>query len=64
MLGHLSADQRAAFVLFEIDGQSGQEIARIQGVPINTVWARIHKARKKLLTRLSRLEQLGAGRQT
>jgi RNA polymerase sigma-70 factor, ECF subfamily len=64
LLGQLSADQRAAFVLFEIEGHSGQEIARIQGVPINTVWARIHKARKKLLARLSRLEHLGRGART
>jgi RNA polymerase sigma-70 factor, ECF subfamily len=48
LLGTLSADQRAAFVLFEIEGNSGEEIAELQGVPINTVWARIHKARKKL----------------
>ena len=64
LLERLNADQRAAFVLFEIEGQSGQEIARTQGVPINTVWARIHKARKKLQTSLARLEQLGAGRRT
>ena len=63
LLAQLSADQRAAFVLFEIEGQSGQEIARIQGVPINTVWARIHKARKILQTRLLRLERAGASRQ-
>jgi len=63
LLGQLGADQRAAFVLFEIEGHSGQEIARLQGVPINTVWARIHKARKKLQARLLRLEQLGGGGQ-
>ena len=48
LLATLNVDQRAAFVLFEIDGNSGEDIARLQGVPINTVWARIHKARKKL----------------
>ena len=63
LLQQLGADQRAAFVLFEIEGHSGQEIARIQGVSVNTVWARIHKARKLLQTRLLRLEQTGAGRQ-
>jgi RNA polymerase sigma-70 factor (ECF subfamily) len=64
LLGQLGPDQRAAFVLFEIEGHSGQEIARIQGVPINTVWARIHKARKKLQTRLLRLERRAGGGQT
>lgn len=53
----LNADQRAAFVLFEIEGYSGEEIARLQGVPINTVWARIHKARKKLELQIARAER-------
>ena len=47
-LSQLPEAQRAAFVLFELDGYSGEEIARLQGVPINTVWGRIHKARRKL----------------
>jgi RNA polymerase sigma-70 factor (ECF subfamily) len=57
LLDGLNPDQRAAFVLFEIEGCSGEEIARLQGVPINTVWARIHKARKKLQERASRFEK-------
>ena len=52
VLSRLPETQRAAFVLFEVDGYSGEEIARLQGVPINTVWARIHKARRKLAARL------------
>ena len=43
-------------MLFEIDGYSGEEIAEIQGVPVNTVWARIHKARKKLKASLAKHE--------
>jgi RNA polymerase sigma-70 factor (ECF subfamily) len=57
LLDKLNADQRAAFVLFEIEGNSGEEIARIQRVPINTVWARIHKARKKLQEQAERFEK-------
>lgn len=57
LLEGLNPDQRAAFVLFEIEGNSGEDIARLQGVPINTVWARIHKARKKLQERASRFER-------
>jgi RNA polymerase sigma-70 factor (ECF subfamily) len=52
----LNESERAALVLFEIDGYSGEEIAEIQGVPTNTVWARIHKARKKLQASLAQLE--------
>lgn len=52
ILNALPAEQRAAFVLFELEGLSGAEIARLQRVPINTVWARIYRARHKLQSRL------------
>jgi len=57
LLGRLNESERAAVVLFEIDGYSGEEIAEIQGVPVNTVWARIHKARKKLKASLEKHER-------
>jgi len=57
LLDKLSEDQRAAFVLFEIEGASGEEIAALQGAPINTVWARIHTARKKLQEQGARFEK-------
>jgi DNA-directed RNA polymerase specialized sigma24 family protein len=50
----MNVDRRAAFVLFEIDGLSGEEIARIQAVPVNTVWRRLHVARKELLALVAR----------
>jgi RNA polymerase sigma-70 factor (ECF subfamily) len=56
LLEKLNESERAAVVLFEIDGYSGEEIAEIQGVPVNTVWARIHKARKKLKASLAKHE--------
>lgn len=59
LLSKLPEAQRAAFVLFEIDGYSGEEIARIQNVPINTVWARVHKARAKLAANITRLNRHG-----
>jgi RNA polymerase sigma-70 factor (ECF subfamily) len=63
LLSKLPEAQRAAFVLFEIDGYSGEEIACLQGVPLNTVWARIHKARAKLKASIARLQrQSTAGR--
>jgi RNA polymerase sigma-70 factor, ECF subfamily len=49
MLAQLSEPLRTTFVLFEIDGYTGEEIAAAHGVSINTVRARIHRARKKLL---------------
>ena len=63
LLEKLNEDQRAAFVLFEIEGNSGDEIAAVMGVPVNTVWARIHKARKKLQEQAERFEKRqGRGR--
>ena len=57
LLSKLPEAQRAAFVLFEIDGYSGEEIACLQGVSLNTVWARIHKARAKLTASIARLQR-------
>ena len=48
ILNGLPPEQRAAFVLFELDGLTGAEIAEVQQIPLNTVWARIHRARQKL----------------
>jgi len=40
-----------------LDGLSGEQIAALQGVPVNTVWVRIHKARKKLKLSLAKLDR-------
>lgn len=47
LLQKMNEDRRSAFILFEIEGLSGEEIARIQSVPLNTVWTRLHHARKE-----------------
>jgi len=52
LLSGLNESQRAAFVLFEMHGYTGEEIAQLQGVSINTVRARILRARKKLIALL------------
>jgi RNA polymerase sigma-70 factor (ECF subfamily) len=57
LLMGLMEEQRVAFVLFEIEEYSGEQIAEFQGVPLNTVWARIHTARKKLRERLNQMER-------
>lgn len=48
VLETLNVDQRATFMLFEVEGQSGEQIAQLQKVPLNTVWARLYKARRRL----------------
>ncbi len=45
ILDKMSEEQREAFVLLEIEGMSGKEIAEAVGVPENTVWSRVRAAR-------------------
>jgi RNA polymerase sigma-70 factor (ECF subfamily) len=49
LLGKIREERRITFVLFEIEGLPGEEIARIQSVPLNTVWTRLYHARKDFL---------------
>ena len=50
LLGKMSEKRRSAFVLFEIEGYDGEEIAKLLGIPVATVWTRLHHARKDFLT--------------
>ena len=53
LLVHLSEPLRVTFMLFEVDGYTAEEIAQFQQTPVNTVRARIHRARKKLLASIA-----------
>jgi RNA polymerase sigma-70 factor (ECF subfamily) len=55
ILAKMSEARRTTFVLFEIEGYSGEEIAQIQLLPLNTVWTRLHHARKDFLRMVSQL---------
>jgi RNA polymerase sigma-70 factor (ECF subfamily) len=56
-LGRLGAGERAVFVLYEMEGVSGKEIAEIVGCPEATVWRRLHYARQNFRREL---ESMGA----
>jgi RNA polymerase sigma-70 factor (ECF subfamily) len=45
ILAAMSAKKREVFVLFEIEGLSGEEIAERIGCPLDTVWSRLFHAR-------------------
>jgi RNA polymerase sigma-70 factor (ECF subfamily) len=47
LLARMSKTRKVAFVLFEIEGYSGEEIADILDIPLGTVWTRLHHARKE-----------------
>ena len=42
----LSAEKRVVFVLFELEGESCDAIAQALGIPVGTVYSRLHAARR------------------
>lgn len=55
LLDELELDRRAVFVMFEIDEVPCSEIAELVGVPLNTVYTRLHAARKEFQQALARM---------
>src|SRR5207237_10066422 len=52
-LATITDDQRAAIVLFDVEGYDYAEIAEMTGVSLGTVKSRIHRGRLALRDRLS-----------
>ncbi|MFT3775715.1 MAG: RNA polymerase sigma factor [Minicystis sp.] len=46
-LDTLDLDHRAVFVLFELEGESCEAIAAGLGIPVGTVYSRLHNARRR-----------------
>jgi RNA polymerase sigma-70 factor (ECF subfamily) len=61
VLERMDETRRAAFVLFEVEGYSGEEIARLQNVPVATVWTRLHYARKEFFALMAEARGRGEG---
>jgi RNA polymerase sigma-70 factor (ECF subfamily) len=55
----LPEKQRAVFVLYEIEQMSMSEVALMVGCPLQTAYARLHKARERLVAQASRADLLG-----
>lgn len=53
----LDAIFRVPLVLFEIEGLSYQEIARVEGVPVGTVRSRLSRAKSQLLAQLEKADE-------
>jgi RNA polymerase sigma-70 factor (ECF subfamily) len=62
LVAGMSEKLRTAFVLFEIEGYSGEEIARVQDIPLGTVWTRLHLARKEFWKLLKKQQAQEGGR--
>lgn len=56
LLDRMSEKRRVTFILFEIEGYSGEEIAELEGIPVNTVWTRLYHARKDFFSLLGKAQ--------
>lgn len=56
LLDELDLEKRAVFVMFEVDEMPCEEIAQILGVPVGTVYSRLHAARKSFQKALARMQ--------
>jgi RNA polymerase sigma-70 factor, ECF subfamily len=59
ILTKMSESRRSAFILFEIEGYTGEEIAAFEEVPVNTVWTRLFHARKEFYALIDRARTQG-----
>jgi RNA polymerase sigma-70 factor (ECF subfamily) len=55
ILSRMSPVKRTVFVMFEVEGMSCPDIASELGLPLGTVYSRLHSARKFFLAESSRL---------
>ncbi len=61
VLDKMSAVRRTAFILFEIEGYSGEEIADLEQISVATVYTRLHHARKDFFKQIARRGFSGEG---
>ena len=58
-LDELSESQRTTFILFELEGLSGEEVAKVTGASVATVWVRLSRARRVFVERMVAWEAKG-----
>lgn len=61
VLGKMRPEHSATFVMFELEGLSCQEIADLTGVPVGTVYSRLHKARDQFRDLVEKSEKAPRG---
>jgi RNA polymerase sigma-70 factor (ECF subfamily) len=52
VLDEIGEKNRAAFIMYEIEGLSGEQIAEVMGSNTRTVWVRLSRARHKFIERM------------
>ena len=56
-LDTLTPEKRAVFVLYELEGQSCDAVAKALGIPVGTVYSRLHSARREFTKAHAKLEE-------
>jgi RNA polymerase sigma-70 factor (ECF subfamily) len=64
ILSTLNLEQRVVFTMFELEGLTCDQIGENIGVPVGTVYSRLHRARKAFLRALSRQRARDARRES
>jgi len=59
ILEDMTDTRRTTFILFEIEGYTGPEIAELESVPVNTVWTRLYHARREFYSLIARAREEG-----
>jgi RNA polymerase sigma-70 factor (ECF subfamily) len=49
LLDQIGEKNRTAFIMYELEGLSGEQIAELTGTSIATVWVRLSRARQKFI---------------
>jgi len=57
ILDRLGEAYRTTFILFELEGLSGERVAEITGARLGTVWVRLTRARRAFVERMRQLEE-------
>jgi len=60
VLEALSMDQRAVFVLHDLEERAVPEIATMLGIPLNTAYSRLRLAREQFAAAVRRLQLRGS----
>jgi RNA polymerase sigma-70 factor (ECF subfamily) len=57
ILDRMREKHRTAFVLFELEGYTGEEIAELEGTPVSTIFTRLYHARREFTAILKQISK-------
>jgi RNA polymerase sigma-70 factor (ECF subfamily) len=59
ILDQMKDKYRTVIIMFELEGMSGEEIAKTLDVKLSTLWVWLHRARQDFLVRLKKAQEKG-----